>query len=127
VQAVLSNCDALSETITRRDRLALEHVRDVRRVAGLEGGARGVELVFDGKAAPFHNKVLRRVIGPGVDEGTAIDWKEGRDLTLKVGGSGGSGLGGRPVPGGGLLAACVQTDQASRPLPSIHPKTPNPP
>jgi len=43
--SVLTNQDAVSESITRRDRLALEYVRDVRRVGGEE--ARGVELVFD--------------------------------------------------------------------------------
>jgi hypothetical protein len=48
--SVLTNCDAVSESVARRDRLALEYLRDVRRVAGLEGDARGVELVFDIKA-----------------------------------------------------------------------------
>lgn len=49
--SVLSNCDAVSEHISGRDRLALEYLRDVRRVAGRVAGVNGVELVFDAKVS----------------------------------------------------------------------------
>ncbi|KAI8468540.1 MAG: hypothetical protein J3K34DRAFT_522830 [Monoraphidium minutum] len=81
--SVLSNCDAVGQAISGRDRLALEYLRDVRRVGGARDGARGVELVFDPKNPYFTNKVLRRVMGGGVDEGTHIDWKAGYNLTVK--------------------------------------------
>ena len=82
--SVLRNCDAVGARVTRRDALALEWLRDVRRVSGGADGTRGVELVFDAAKNPyFSNRVLRRVIGPGVDEGSGIDWKPGMDLTVR--------------------------------------------
>lgn len=45
--SVLRNCDAVSESLSRRDALCLEHLVDVKRVG--KGEARGVELVFDTK------------------------------------------------------------------------------
>lgn len=83
--------DALAEHITARDRLALEYLTDVRAVHGKDGSV--VELHFASNPF-FSNKVLKRGgVNAAEEEGgsplseiwTDIDWKEGKNLTIKVG------------------------------------------
>ncbi|KAK4335016.1 Nucleosome assembly protein [Rhodotorula toruloides] len=94
----LKNHLGLSELITERDEEALKHLVDIR-VTYPEGGKSGFTLVFEfgaGAQEFFENKNLEKTyyyqdeVGYEGDfvyshaEGTQIQWKEGKDLTVKI-------------------------------------------
>ncbi|GAA6018744.1 hypothetical protein JCM10207_005564 [Rhodosporidiobolus poonsookiae] len=94
----LKNHLGLSELITERDEEALKHLVDIR-VSYPAGGQSGFSLEFDfadGAQEFFANKTLKKTyyyqeeVGYEGDfvydhaEGTKIDWKEGKDLTVKI-------------------------------------------
>ncbi|CEQ42250.1 SPOSA6832_04055 [Sporobolomyces salmonicolor] len=94
----LKNHLGLSELITERDEEALKHLVDIR-VAYPEGGKSGFTLVFEfgeGAKAFFENTSLEKTyyyqdeVGYEGDfvydhaEGTKIQWKEGKDLTVRI-------------------------------------------
>ncbi|GAA5973798.1 hypothetical protein JCM11641_003163 [Rhodosporidiobolus odoratus] len=94
----LKNHLGISELITERDEEALKHLVDVR-VSYPEGGNSGFSLEFsfdDGASEFFSNKKLTKTyfyqeeVGYEGDfvydhaEGTKIEWKEGKDLTVRI-------------------------------------------
>ncbi|GAA5952962.1 hypothetical protein JCM3765_003019 [Sporobolomyces pararoseus] len=94
----LKNHLGLSELITERDEEALKHLVDIR-VTYPEGGKSGFTLVFEfseGAKEFFENTKLEKSyfyqdeVGYEGDfvydhaEGTKIQWKEGKDLTVKI-------------------------------------------
>ncbi|MBW0545969.1 hypothetical protein O181_085684 [Austropuccinia psidii MF-1] len=93
----LSNHPGLSELITERDQAALKYLNDIR-VSYLDGKP-GFKLTFsfgEGAKEFFENTQLEKTyyyqdeVGYTGDfvydkaEGTKIQWKEGKDLTVKV-------------------------------------------
>lgn len=94
---VLGNHPGLSELITERDQVALKHLEDIR-VSYLDDRP-GFKLTFHfgtGAKEFFENAALEKTyyyqdeVGYTGDfvydkaEGTKIEWKEGKDLTVKV-------------------------------------------
>ncbi|EFP94039.2 hypothetical protein PGT21_001260 [Puccinia graminis f. sp. tritici] len=94
---VLGNHPGLSELVTERDQAALKHLEDIR-VSYLDGKP-GFKLLFyfgQGAKEFFENSLLEKTyyyqdeVGYTGDfvydraEGTKIEWKEGKDLTVKV-------------------------------------------
>lgn len=93
----LSNHLGISELITERDQAALKHLEDIR-VSYLDGKP-GFKLCFyfgAGAKEFFENEILEKTyyyqdtVGYAGDfvyekaEGTKIEWKTGKDLTVKV-------------------------------------------
>ncbi|WAQ90601.1 hypothetical protein PtA15_12A591 [Puccinia triticina] len=94
---VLGNHPGLSELVTERDQAALKYLEDIR-VSYLDGKP-GFKLTFyfgQGAKEFFENTLLEKTyyyqdeVGYTGDfvydraEGTKIEWKEGKDLTVKV-------------------------------------------
>jgi len=92
---VMKNCDSVARTITAEDEDALKHLHDVQSVL-LEGDKQGFILSFHFKENPyFTNSVITKtyylvdeeITGDLIFdhvEATKIDWKQGKNLTVKL-------------------------------------------